>query len=262
MFATERRNAIRRALYRQKKVDVSQMSEMLGVSEVTIRKDLEYLEKEGLLIRTHGGAVLRESASLQENLISTNEPVIERFRSISNTIACLLEDGDMIYLGAGLLCLAIAKTMKTRKFLTVVTNNLSAATVLSENPGIRVICTQGTIYREQDVCTIKGTETLQYLSTLSYDKLIIGVDSFKVSRGFSMQDGDLAQLYKSLVKNSDQRIIAATSDCFDRNAPYPFGDFDVATTLVSDEQLSEDAIRFFYDRNIKVFTTYDLEKIG
>lgn len=262
MFATERRNAIRRALYHQKKIDVSQMSETLGVSEVTIRKDLEYLEKEGLLIRTHGGAVLRESAPLQEELASVSEPAIEHFRSISNTIACLVADGDMIYLGAGLLCLSIAKAMKSRKFLTVVTNNLSAACVLSENPGIRVICAQGTVYREQEVCTIKGPEAFQYLSTLSYDKLIIGVDSFKANRGFSMQDGDLAQLYKSLVKNTDQRIIAATSDCFDRNALYPFGDFDAATTLVSDEQLPEEAIRFFYDRNIKVFTTYDLEKIG
>lgn len=259
MFASERRKAIKSALYQQKKIDVSQLSKSLNVSEVTIRKDLEQLENEGLLIRTHGGAVLKEGPFLFPP--EESEKSLQQINSISRIIACLVSDGDMVFLGNGLLCVSVAKAMTTRKFITVVTNNLSAALVLTENPGIRVICTQGTVYREQDVCSVKGTESYQYLLSLNYDKIILGVDSFQMDRGFSIQDGELARLYKDMQSHATTRIVAAPSQYCSRNALYSIGDHSYATTFVSDEHLPEDYIQFFYNHDIKVYTTYDLEKL-
>ena len=92
------------------KVDVSNLSEILAVSEVTIRKDLEKLEKDLFLIRTHGGAVIKEDLPRDEGMFEAVEaPNMESKRMIGIFAAALVQDRETIYLGAGSTCLQIAK---------------------------------------------------------------------------------------------------------------------------------------------------------
>ena len=137
MFANERRNYIKKLILQNKKIEVFRLSTQLGVSEVTIRKDLEYLENTGFLIRTHGGAVLNEAFGSSGDNGSDLTP--QHIQTISNTASCLIDNGDLIYLGADTLCTAIAQKLLQRQMLTIITNNLAAAETVSEYPNIKTI---------------------------------------------------------------------------------------------------------------------------
>ena len=97
MFTKDRRKAIQELLIENRQINVSRLSTQFGVSEVTIRKDLEYLESIGFLIRTHGGAVLKDAALPTGFSINTGSRYAE---NISKIAASLVNDGDVIYLGS------------------------------------------------------------------------------------------------------------------------------------------------------------------
>lgn len=257
MFANERRNYIKKLILQNKKIEVFRLSTQLGVSEVTIRKDLEYLENTGFLIRTHGGAVLNEAFGSSGDNGSDLTP--QHIQTISNTASCLIDNGDLIYLGADTLCTAIAQKLLQRQMLTIITNNLAAAETVSEYPNIKTIVPGGDVGKERDTCLLKGEQCRTFLETIHYDKAIFGVDALKFSSGFMMRDSDSCGIYRSVWKQADQKIIIAPSDVFNKNAFYPVAGLDEAHIIVSDEKMPEDYMNYFAEHNIKVFTTYNFD---
>lgn len=245
---------------RNKRVDVSELSSQFQVSEVTIRKDLMYLEKAGILIRTHGGAVIPEALP-GEDAIPTSEPFSEEERAIALTAACLIGDYDLIYLGCGNLCTEIAKELKDKAALNVLTNNISAAYVLSANPNINILIPPGNFTNRQSSCLLTGSDTLEFLQQKYVDKAILCPDAVNHKQGFLVQDPDLANIYRSISENADEIVIAASSDSFNRNAFVSFSHLDSVHKVVSDPNMTEDYITYFFDRNIQVFTSYNLENI-
>lgn len=258
MFVNDRRNYIKKLLTQNKRIDVLRISSQLGVSEVTIRKDLDYLEKTGFLIRTHGGAVLNESAS-DTAVLPSEEAVPQSILTISRIAACLVEDGELIYLGTDALCTAIASQLLSKKYLTIVTNNLSASFILSERSDLKVIVPGGTLHREQNICMLKGSETQEFLQRISYDKAILGADAIKFSTGFCLRDSDTSNIYRTVLEQADQKILTVGSECFNKNAFYQFTSLENVDSVVSDERMPEDYIDYFSQHLIKVFTTYDLK---
>lgn len=258
MFVNDRRNYIKKLLTQNKRIDVLRISSQLGVSEVTIRKDLDYLEKTGFLIRTHGGAVLNEA--VPDTVPHPQEAAIpQNILTISRIAACLIGDGELIYLGTDTLCTSIASQLLSKKYLTIVTNNLTASLLLSENPDLKVIVPGGTIHKEQDICMLRGAETQEFLQHINYDKAILGADAIKFNSGFCLRDSDTRNIYRTVLEQADQKILAAGSECFNKNAFYPFTSLESADIIVSDERMPEDYIDYFSQHLIKVFTTYDLK---
>ena len=256
MFVNDRRNYIKKLLLQNKRIDVLRISSQLGVSEVTIRKDLDYLEKTGFLIRTHGGAVLNEAPS--PSVMQSDSSIPQNLLSISNITSCLINDGELIYLGTDTICTSIASQLLKKKYLTVVTNNLTASVLLSDSAEIKVIVPGGTIYKEQDNRILKGAETQSFLQRINYDKVILGADAVKFNTGFCLRDSDICNIYDAVLQQADQKIIAVNSDCFNKNAFYQFCNLETIDVIVSDERMPEEYIGYFSEHSIKVFTTYDL----
>ena len=149
MFVTERYQKIQQILLEYKRADVSRLSKLLSVSEVTIRKDLEHLEKSGFLIRTHGGAVLNEGPVASESLDYQIDPdELEHKQMIGSIVSQLVSNGDFIYLGCGTTCIEVARCLKSKQILTVITNNISAAIELSNNSDIAIITTGGNLIKK------------------------------------------------------------------------------------------------------------------
>jgi len=261
MFTEDRRNAIKKILYETKRVDVSELSARLQVSEVTIRKDLIYLEKAGILIRTHGGAVLMESNAGMPNPYENDGSTESRHHAIALVVACMVSEGELIYLGAGPVCTDIAKELKKKAHLNVLTNNITAAVLLSENPNINIITPPGELSRKQDICVLTGEDTVSYMDSRYVDKAILSVDAAKFSTGFSIQDPGICKIYSQAILHADEKIIAVNSDNFNKNAISPLGALTIADKVVSDENMPEDYISFFYSNNIQVYTSYDIENI-
>jgi DeoR/GlpR family transcriptional regulator of sugar metabolism len=260
LFTTNRRNLIKKIVLENRRVDVSNLSEQFSVSEVTIRKDLEYLEKQGFLIRIHGGAILNEmSSGTSGEYPSVTED--SHIKTIGKIVSCLIEDGDLLYLGTGSLCTQIALNLKEKNNLTIITNNLAAAMEISENPKIRIILPPGLLMRVNGFCSLVGSETMTFLENRLIDKAIIGADAVRFSVGFTLQDDELCRISRRMLENADKRIIAISSENFNRNAFSLLGELTIANTVVSDEHMPEDYVQFFYENNVRVFTSYDIENL-
>ena len=133
MFAPERIRIIKGLLIDKRHINVSDLSSMLNVSEVTIRRDLEKLENQDFLTRTHGGAIINNSiASEEENYTDIyDDPYFKERVEISEIAVHMIEDNDVILLTPGLTNLCIAKKIMSKKNITVLTNDLNIASMLS-----------------------------------------------------------------------------------------------------------------------------------
>ncbi len=138
MFAEERQEKLLGILREKRKVAVSEMCDVFNVSGATIRADLRQLEEEGLLTRTHGGAVLRTRASF-EQASDAREIVNLSAKERIGQRAALVEDGDIIVLDTGTTTLHIARNIRDRQNVTVVTNDYQIARELEASASIQTI---------------------------------------------------------------------------------------------------------------------------
>src|ERR687886_3030570 len=145
MSAERRRDQILAYLSVRDRTPVSELSQMLGVSEVTVRKDLDLLEAQGVLTRIHGGAVVSGRGRLELFFATREQQHLEEKRRIARAAAALIQSGQRIFLDASTTALQVARLIKDRENLTVVTNGLYTALELNFSPGITTIVVGGTL---------------------------------------------------------------------------------------------------------------------
>lgn len=143
MLALERRNLILEKLQEDKKVVVSSLSRQFGVSEETIRRDLEKLEADGFAIKSYGGAVLNENSNIDMPFGIRKNKNVSAKQKIAELTAKLVDDDDQIMLDASTTAVFIARALKQKARLTVVTNSIEVLLELAEMPGWSVISTGG-----------------------------------------------------------------------------------------------------------------------
>ena len=140
MLALERRNLILEKLQTEKRVLVSQLSQQFDVSEETIRRDLDKLEKEGLATKSYGGAVINEDVSIDLPFnIRKNQNVVGK-QKMAEIAAKLIQDGEHIFLDASTTAVFVAKALKEKKErLTVITNSVEILLELSDVSGWKIV---------------------------------------------------------------------------------------------------------------------------
>ena len=141
MLAIERRKLIMEALQEEKRVVVSELSKMYDVSEETIRRDLEKLEKEGLVIKTYGGAVVNENTNVELPYVIRKKTNVLRKQRIAELTAAMISDGDRIMLDDSTTAVFIAKKIKNKKNITLITNSVEILLELSDVTGWKIIST-------------------------------------------------------------------------------------------------------------------------
>jgi DeoR family fructose operon transcriptional repressor len=260
VFASERYNKIKQLLYDYGKVDVNSLSNVLSVSEVTIRKDLEKLELEGFLIRTHGGAVLKEDAPRNESSLEDGVPNLDSKKMIGMFAAALVQDRDVIFLGPGSTCIQIAKNLKDKKDIIVITNNLRVMLELANQTNCRVLDTGGELDTTEHGMMMTGDILLNSLRNMYMNKAFVGVDGISLKRGFMIRNGFIAQMYKTLKDYTDEIIIVADHTKFDSNSLANVGDLTYADKIISDQLAPHEYIKYFFEHDIPIFTTYPLNK--
>ena len=145
MLAIERKNEILATLQKEQRVLVTELSQRYNVTEETIRRDLEKLEKEGFVKKTYGGAVLNSNTNLDLPLRIREKNNQEEKEKIASKVADMIEEGDSLMLDASSTSLMIAKKLKKLKKLTVITNAVEVLIELSGQEGIKVISTGGVL---------------------------------------------------------------------------------------------------------------------
>ncbi len=172
MFASERSKIIKGILMKKNHISVTNLSEMLNVSEVTIRRDLEKLEKEKFLTRTHGGAYLNEdilsSDEVDDNEVDEDDPYFEERLEISRIAAQMVDDDDSLILTSGKTNMCIARKLINKKNLTVLTNDINIASELSVNSSIKITMPGGEL--NSGSMTLSGKLTEENIKKFLYPK--------------------------------------------------------------------------------------------
>jgi len=259
MFAAERIRLIKKLLLENKKVDVSELSNLLSVTEVTIRRDLEKLDNENFLIRTHGGAILNEEKLAAENW--PYESIKDDFfleKSIIGKIASLMvRDNDTIILGPGITCLHIAKNISEKKNLRVVTNDINIATELAnESPNIKVVLTGGDL--DPSTLQLSGTLTESILDGIYVNRSFIEVDGVHMENGYSVESIEKASVIKKIMSKSKESIAVCDYSKFNSTSFYYLCPITTFSKVISNEQVPGNYKQYFFENGIKLFITYDV----
>jgi len=208
----ERAKRILRELLHDGAVSVEHLSERLKISTSTVRRELTELELAGLLRRTHGGAMRVEpmlyepfrhvsSFSAQEQLHAAEK------RRIGLAAAEIIRDGEIIALGAGTTTTQVARSIRHRKGITVVTSAVNIAMELSHRADLKIIVTGGTI--SGDWFALTGPTAISAVGEMFYDKVFIGVDGIHPEHGLTTNYPDQAAVHRAMMRQARQRIVVA-----------------------------------------------------
>jgi DeoR family fructose operon transcriptional repressor len=258
MFAAARQQRIKELLLKHKRMDVATLAASLGVTEVTIRRDLDKFEKEGFATKTHGGAVLNET-TMEEIIDSDGAAVPPDIKEIGETTALLVKDREAIYLGSGLTCLQVAVNLKNKPRLTVMTNDLKVAGELSNAAGIITVVTGGNVLPGSH--SLAGDLAIKALAGIHFTKVILGISGASFTHGFTCETVEEALMYKQLLTISNEIIIVADHSKFGRIGFAHLCPMQAVHKLVTNKELDDKFKEFFFENNIKVYTPYEVEEL-
>lgn len=213
MFGVERRSLIMTILNEKRSASVNEIAAQFGVVEETIRRDLKELEAQGLLIRTHGGAVLSEDSSLEAPLEIREGINIAGKDSIALQAAALISDGDTIILDASTSSLFVAKHIKDKKGLTVITNAVKVILELAGCDNITVVSMGGVLRRSSLSCVGRAAENL--LDNYHAGKLFFSCKGFSINRGLTDSNEQESDLRRKMIESSDKSIFLCDHTKFD-----------------------------------------------
>jgi DeoR/GlpR family transcriptional regulator of sugar metabolism len=232
MLAEERRFRIREILSSQRTITASDLCATLGVTAVTVRRDLAVLEQDGVLVRSHGGAVSRMSST---SFQPSYETLSHSHNSEKHAIAChaqpLVLDGETVFLEGSTTVYEFACGLNHRSRLTVVTNSPMIVCQLQRSPGVTVLCTGGDL--QKDTFYFSGEWAQRALSEIRLDKAILGVSAIDLAYGVSTANHAEAQIKKMITRIAKTRIALADHSKFGvQSFAYvgPVTDLDVVVT--------------------------------
>lgn len=254
MFAIERIRIIKNYLQKNNKVSVAKLSELLDVTEVTIRRDLEKLEKEGFLKRTHGGAILLDYVDDAEFDDAVEGEDFQLYQEIADTAYHLVNDNDAIMLTNGPVNAYIAKALATRSNLTVVTNDLQIASAFSHSPTNTLIMIGGDL----DENAVFGQMAIDNLKNFSFDHLFMEIDGMSESVGMTVSSIKKATLIQQAIKLADSITVVCLSHFFGSKSLYRVGNISIAHRVLTDSNLEDKYKNYIFNQNIPVFTSVDV----
>ncbi len=206
MLPAERRQKILDVIARELTIRVSSLSEMLGVSEMTIRRDLDCLAERGLVERTHGGAVFikgRTPGKFQyQSSVQTNPD--QRAR-IARTAATLIEPLDMVYLGEGASTAEMMHFIDPEMPFTIFTNNLGVVSQVRDQAA-ELIVLGGTYTPETHA--LAGPITMEQIRQINATKVFLGVDGLSLRSGLTTPNIDIAVIERSMIQYTRGKVIA------------------------------------------------------
>jgi DeoR family transcriptional regulator, aga operon transcriptional repressor len=234
-----RHDEILKILGRLRTVTVGELTGRLGVSEVTIRKDLTMLEEMGRLVRTHGGAMLAEDRAQVTTIARRRFENDDAKRIIARRARELCNEDDTIYIDSGSTCMAFAALLAAMS-LRIVTNSMDVMTALADAPGISLHSVGGS-YRKEAGSFI-GPAAVQTLRGFRLEACFLGTTGFTVRGVFSSQNAIEAELKALALSVSRRRIILADRSKYNREAFAVFAgprDVDVLITDGAFEGMGE-----------------------
>jgi DeoR family fructose operon transcriptional repressor len=239
VFVEERKRAILEHVVVRKKATVAELCIRFGMSSATIRSDLRDLEQSGLLVRTHGGAIIKDQARFEPDAKEKEVHRSDQKRAIAARALEKIEDGDTIVIDTGSTTYELASLLDARRNITVLTNDLAIAMRLEEH-GSATIHFIGGVVRKRFHCTV-GARAQEALAGLTVDKAFMGANGFSVENGGSTPDLQQAELKKRMMSIATKVYLLVDSSKMGKNSFAQFAPPESIDCLITDAIGAEDA---------------------
>ena len=231
MTKEERHALILDLLMHQDSILVTDLSEQLNVSSVTIRKDLTELEKAKKLYRNHGKAILIDPYSENRNISEKEKYFVDEKRLIGLQAASLITPKDSILIASGTTVHALARHIHAVDKLTVITASLEVSSILAKDRNIDIIQLGGLLRHSS--LSVVGKDAESALSNFSCSKLYLGVDGIDLDFGITTTDMMEASLNRVMMKTAQKTIVLADSSKFQRRGFSKIADMDEIDHIIT-----------------------------
>ena len=251
MLAKERYDYIMDTLNRDCVVKVSKLVKELSVSIETISRDLEHLEKEGLLDRVYGGAVPKKFLADRLSFDKREEEFKEEKLYIASIATRYINEGQSIALNDSTTNVEIAKQIKNKlKNITVITNSLAVANELASNSRIRTILAGGILNNNE--YAFYGDFTKNILNNFVVDISFVSVGGVSINRGITDYEIDSVEIQKTLIKMSKETIILADSSKIDSISLTKVANIDDISFIITDDKVSDVILDKYLKHGIEI----------
>ena len=250
VFAQERKRMILQLLEKNERISVQELCEYLGVSSSSIRNYLRQMDNEGLLERTHGGALLRPKTSYELNSIQKKINNHEEKTAIAKAAAELIENGDTVVLDTGTTTFELARQLKNKKGITVVVNDIEIARCLEEFEGVNVLLLGGMV-RKNFHCTV-GTSVINTLSRLNVDKAFIATNALSFEKGLTTPDINQSEVKKAMIGIASAVILLCDCSKIGKESFVQFAELSDISKLITDSNISKYDLDEFKKNHIEV----------
>ncbi len=245
MREAERRARLVEHLRSDGRASVAQLAVGLGVTQSTIRRDLQRLARDGRLVRTYGGAAIADRVSR----VPANDPARASKQRIAGAARDLVTDGSTIVIGSGSTALAFARAIDDRR-LTVITNALDVANVLMDREGIELIVLGGVV--RPGMHSMLGHLAELATSELRADTLFMGIGAISVEQGLMNDSVPEILIDRALRRMARTAVVLADASKFEQVAPgFVFGLAEV-DVIVTDDAVPAATIAAVRERGIRV----------
>ncbi len=235
MLIEERRQHILAIAQREGRVRVRDLSEALGISQITIRKDLDYLQVKGLLQRSHGGALPVQPGALFDPTIAEKEKSHHSEKDrIGNAAANMVQEGQCVMLDSGTTTTAVAHALKRFSRLTVITNAVNIAAELT-GTDFEVILTGGTLRKNS--FSLVGPLAEDMLAEMHADILFLGVDGFDLEVGLTTPNLQESRVNRAMVNGATKVVVVCDSTKFNRRSLSRIAPPSAIHYVITDENL-------------------------
>lgn len=248
---TERHEFIIQQLKKNGKVNIIELTALMKVSGVTIRKDLKLLEEKNLLFRTRGGGSTNNPYATERTINEKEFINSEEKHKIAKVALSLIGQNDSISIGSGTTVFELARCLYPDKHLTVITPALRVGLELSSRPNVEVLQLGGLI--RPNSSSVAGAYAEKILSDISCGVLFLGVDGIDLDFGFSITNIAEATLNQKMIETAQTLVIMADSTKFDRRGLGKICSFDQVHYLITDNKVSPHTVKLIEDKGVKVF---------
>lgn len=245
-----RRQKILQILSRDGQVRVSELSKQLDATPVTIRSDLDSLEKDGFLERIQGGAVQSAGNAYHMDFLQRRQQNSAVKKRLAAAVTDMIRDGDTIFLNSGTTTYYIAVELKKRKNLNIVTNSISAAVELGDHPTFRVILLGGDLNAQYSFT--HGSDAQEQLRTYRADYCILSVDGISSETGVTTYHAEEAVMDRLMIERAACTIVAAESRKLGREGFSHVCEAEQIDWLVTDDAVSREAADQLVNKQIRV----------
>lgn len=251
MLPIERRNDILSRLMLDGRVIVSDLSAEYNVTEETIRRDLDKLEKDGLAKKTYGGAVRNENFNVELPYTIRKQTRVEGKKHIAELAANLIEDSDHILLDSSTTALFTMKSIFNRNNLTIITNSVEMLLDIPAKSDWQVISTGGAL--SQPSLSLMGNKAVDSVKSYHADIALISCKGIDMNIGLTDTSDQNAEIKKAFIGSAKKVIVGVDSSKFDKISFVRFSDFSGIDAIITDVEPSDEWKAFLNEKGIELY---------